>query len=264
MREEQFRLQARRFDIFFAEKSGAFLNRFEDGHATNLVLIRRMQSLFAGLFFIARVDEEADVINDVVTGDQAEHEKRQRTLEWRRTVRCGDDMANRPGAISQPTDEEQRKNDANLRVRLVKMAFIGCFKSREAQSDETQERTEQQSAADAEQQMRMWQRQAEKQDADYGEDDDGNCDATGTQFLPSNVAAHAAINTPGNQTSKQNWHDWRRRHGRRLNFQFRLSRRISFCALLNRFENGYMEKSKLKFRPREHIIVVVRSKMPSS
>ena len=32
MREQQFGLQARRFDAFFAEKFRAFLNRFEDGH----------------------------------------------------------------------------------------------------------------------------------------------------------------------------------------------------------------------------------------
>ena len=32
MGEEEFRLQARGLDIFFAEEIGAFLDRFEDGH----------------------------------------------------------------------------------------------------------------------------------------------------------------------------------------------------------------------------------------
>ena len=36
MREEQFRLQARRLDTFFAEKIGAFFYRFADGHAGSL------------------------------------------------------------------------------------------------------------------------------------------------------------------------------------------------------------------------------------
>ena len=36
MREEQLRLQARRLDVFFGEKFGAFLNRFEDGHDHSL------------------------------------------------------------------------------------------------------------------------------------------------------------------------------------------------------------------------------------
>ena len=36
MREQQFRLQARRLDIFFGEEFRAFLNRFEDRHAHRL------------------------------------------------------------------------------------------------------------------------------------------------------------------------------------------------------------------------------------
>ena len=36
MREQQFGLQARRFDAFFGQKFRAFLNRFEDGHAASL------------------------------------------------------------------------------------------------------------------------------------------------------------------------------------------------------------------------------------
>ena len=49
MREEQFRLQARRFDAFFGEKFGAFLNRFEDGHALKSKLIFRAEKLIFDL-----------------------------------------------------------------------------------------------------------------------------------------------------------------------------------------------------------------------
>ncbi len=36
MREQQFGLQARRFDAFFGQKLRTFLNRLEDGHAASL------------------------------------------------------------------------------------------------------------------------------------------------------------------------------------------------------------------------------------
>ena len=36
VRQQQFGLQARRFDAFFGQEFRAFLNRFEDGHAASL------------------------------------------------------------------------------------------------------------------------------------------------------------------------------------------------------------------------------------
>ncbi len=50
MSKQQVGLQARGLDTFFGKKFSAFLNRFEDGHATNLVLIRRMQSFLPDYF----------------------------------------------------------------------------------------------------------------------------------------------------------------------------------------------------------------------
>jgi hypothetical protein len=36
VRQEEFSVQARRFDAFFAEEIRAFLNGFKNGHAPNL------------------------------------------------------------------------------------------------------------------------------------------------------------------------------------------------------------------------------------
>ena len=44
VRKQKFDLQARRLDIFFAEKIRAFLNRFEDGHAQSLTRMTRISS----------------------------------------------------------------------------------------------------------------------------------------------------------------------------------------------------------------------------
>jgi len=70
VREQKFNLQARRLDVFFAEKFRAFLDRFEDGHATNLVLILRIQSLFDGIVFVVVVDQYAGLINDIIANGQ--------------------------------------------------------------------------------------------------------------------------------------------------------------------------------------------------
>ncbi len=51
MREQQFGLQARRFDIFFAEKFRAFLDRFEDGHTRSLNSNAGDKILFTGIIF---------------------------------------------------------------------------------------------------------------------------------------------------------------------------------------------------------------------
>ena len=50
MGEKQFRIQPRGFYAAFGEEVGAFLDGFENGHASNLNFTRRMQSLFAGYF----------------------------------------------------------------------------------------------------------------------------------------------------------------------------------------------------------------------
>jgi hypothetical protein len=78
------------------------------------------------------------------------------------------------------------------------------------QSDETQQHTKEQSTAKAGQQRRILQRRACNQHAGQAEHNEGERDATRMQGLSADVAAHAAIDTPGDQTSKQNRHDWRK------------------------------------------------------
>ena len=48
VREEKFNLQARRLDVFLAEKIRAFLDRFEDGHARSLTTTNRIASVADG------------------------------------------------------------------------------------------------------------------------------------------------------------------------------------------------------------------------
>ena len=84
MREQQFRLQARRLDIFLVEKTGAFLDRFEDGHGwKSKFKTTAAKSFLRRWFFVMRMNEEPDVINNVITGNQTEEKKCQRALERR-------------------------------------------------------------------------------------------------------------------------------------------------------------------------------------
>ena len=51
MREQEFGLQSRRLDIFFAEKIRALLNRLKDGHAEILNWSRPIQKFFGREYF---------------------------------------------------------------------------------------------------------------------------------------------------------------------------------------------------------------------
>ena len=65
------------------------------------------------------------------------------------------DIAEHHEAISDAPDQQQGKRDADVGVGRIKMAFIGRFKSGQAQSDQTQQHARQQAAAKTQQQMRV-------------------------------------------------------------------------------------------------------------
>ena len=104
----------------------------------------KLQLVNDRLLFVVRVDEQADVKNEVVTGDQPEDEKGQGTLKRRRTRRRGHGIAEHPETIKHPPEKQQREQDADRRAGRVEMPGVGRFKFGQPQPDETQQRAQQQ------------------------------------------------------------------------------------------------------------------------
>src|SRR6516225_3178191 len=85
--------------FFLPRKSALFWIASRTVTPTNLVLFRRMQSFLRNYFFVARVQENAEVIDHVIAGDETKKEIGQRALEWRRGVPGGIQVAQSPEPI---------------------------------------------------------------------------------------------------------------------------------------------------------------------